>query len=205
MSDRPKPDRIAALESERQKIADEQKKHANSVAMALLEGYGIEEDDSKVQNLKDLLTDEEKKALADRIGIKSKPPSEPKTPTRPAITRPSPEALRDSRREPTPVPKHLTVRSPPPKMTPPKGGIHFGLEKVPQVLVVSEDSAIVNVMAEVLSEQEMCVWHAKAADAIQRLSEMPSCQLVILDTNYVYTRPIELDRLLSAIRPKLKP
>jgi CheY-like chemotaxis protein len=194
-------ERAAALEAERQRLALEQKKVADDAALSLLMGLDPDLEDSKVQHLKDMLTEEQIDKLRrgyEEVVRKSEAPVLPVT--RPPITRPTPEALRDSRHESTPLPHPATMPSPPPKMTPPRGGIPIPesayvssgaprpiippvtfpprpgrREPEPpssgyKILVIDDDASILDVLAETLRLEGFIVWRAR--DGVEGLKRL---------------------------------
>lgn len=176
-------ERAAALEAERQQLVAEQKRIADDAAIALLKGLDPDlEDDSKVQNVKDLLSEEQLSQLRRRFDERKGSP-QPLPITKPPITKPTPEALRDSRCEPTPHPTHP---SPPPKMTPPRGIPSTSDSPVPpsgdKILVVDDDPDVLTVLSETLREEGYVVWRANdGVEALKRLFQMPRCDLILLD------------------------
>ena len=225
MSDRPKSDRpamsdrAAAIEAETEQLKAERrrakeeadkalKSRADDVAISLLQGLDPSlDEDSKVQQVLNLMSPEKLAALQKQYDerIKATPPE---FATKPPITKPTPEALRDSRHEPTVPPEHGTVRSPPPKMTPPRGGIPVpstahdstssGIPRpieprpfpgpspvpssAPRIIVCDDDPDILSALSEALAEEGYSV--CKADDgwkAALCLAEMGRVDLILLD------------------------
>jgi CheY-like chemotaxis protein len=195
-------DRAIALEEERKRLVDEQRREADRVALELLSGLDQDSEDTAVRNVADLMSDEKRAELQRRFDERRK--SSPAPITKSTVTKPTPEALQESRREATP---HPTLPSPPPKMTPPKmPAVRVSPAPIsdtgtwraitprafpppapqttdaPHVLVLDDDPAIVSGIGDALRQHGLRVWTAcSELEAAGRLYEMGRCDLVILD------------------------
>lgn len=164
--------RAEALEEKRlQQDAEEQARIDQAVKSYALE-LAAEDEDTGIKNLRD---------VAREAGVKF--PDETPVTSRPApVTKPTPEALRESRHEPTPVP--VTIPSPPPKMTPPAG---FPMPPYPpdsgtKILVVDRNPAVLGALTDTLGEEGYRVWRASDGwEAVEQLVEMPRVDLILLE------------------------
>jgi len=145
-----------------------------------------EDQDSAVTNLADVMPQDEIDRIRKQVaGYRQGPPS---VATKPPITKPTPEALRDSRRESTIQPP-VTLPSPPPKMTPPEGyklpaPAHETAPppSAPRIVVVDDDPDILDSLGELLTERGYRICKARdGGDAIMCLAQMVAVDLILLD------------------------
>jgi CheY-like chemotaxis protein len=159
------------------------------------------EEDTKIRNLK---------SIADKAGITVEQLLKPKAPrpaqvlepiTRPPLTKPTPEALRDSRREDTPAP--------PPRETLPSSGsiqpitprdivmkpivVRQSLPDVTErILIIDDDPGILKVLAEILSEEGFHVYVALGPwQAAVELATHERVDIILLDWMMPYVNGAE--------------
>jgi two-component system chemotaxis response regulator CheY len=150
--ERRKSERAAAKEAERLRLVEQSKGRAEDTVSVMLKEYLLEDIDenTEIRKLKGLLPAERVEQIEQEVArTKSSRPPGP-------ITKPvrDPARLADSRAEPS---FHPTIPSPPPKMTPPKGGIPIpvGAHRSPppsgdRILVVDDDKDIRETLTETL-------------------------------------------------------
>lgn len=198
-------ERIREIQSSTTGTVDERTRMLDEVLKGYLEDVAATsenplEEDTKIRNLK---------SIADKAGItieallKPKPPPSPKVTlegpiTRPPITRPTREVLRDSRHEDTPVPPvRQTMPSIPerpssePSIRPitPRDIVMRPIpvrpslpEATERILVVDDDPGILQVLESILSDEGFHIYTAADGwDAACELAKHERIDLILLD------------------------